>query len=197
MECLSDDTPLARLVQKRDLRRVTREALQVQVDAMPFFETNGLVIGMPDASAGEDLRVAHHTQVYSVVQVRVRINTAITNRLVSGQFTDAFLIVDEPHTPGNPARPLLACGSPTAPADTSGNCSITATSNPADFHDGTAGHPNVFQGKLVNAGSDQYLAFDLPFSAPAADQRGAFLQEHGRDHLYRLEFWESGDAIYV
>ena len=99
------------------------------------------------------------------VNITVSLNTNITSRLLAANLYDeALLIVDDPHSAVQPARPILNCGAPGAPdTGTSGPgvCSIIATTaGPAFTYDGTpgvsnttpstgygSGRPNVFQGR--------------------------------------------------
>ncbi len=85
------------------------------------------------------------------VNVTVTINTYLTSRVLAGNFVEALLIVDEPHSATNPGNPILNCGATGAPDDTpsgAGVCAITSTGVPSATYNGTAGHPNVFQGQL-------------------------------------------------
>lgn len=116
-------------------------------------------------------------QVVQPVNITVSISTNLTSRLLSGGlWSEALLIMDEPHSATNPARPILNCGNAGAPdSGPSGPnvCAIVATPNPANTYDGTpngynagtctgtttssippasgdysCGRPNVFQGRL-------------------------------------------------
>ncbi len=110
------------------------------------------------------------------VNVTILLSTNITSKLLTSTgFNEALLIVDEPNSAVNPARPILNCGAAGAP-DTGisgpGVCAITSIGNPALTYDGTAqgtyaggaattcgsagasaantygcGRPNVFQGR--------------------------------------------------
>lgn len=75
------------------------------------------------------------------VNVTVLLSTNITSRLLAGNlFNEALLIVDEPNSAANPARPLLNCGDFGAP-DTSisglGVCGIISTGDPTETYDGS------------------------------------------------------------
>jgi hypothetical protein len=99
------------------------------------------------------------------VNFTVLLNTNITSKLLAGNlYNEALLIVDEPHSAVQPARPILNCGAAGAP-DVGGSgpgvCSIISNGNPALTYDGTpnisnvtactgtygCGRPNVFQGR--------------------------------------------------
>ena len=86
------------------------------------------------------------------------LNTAVTSRLQdSNGGTEALLIVDEPgsgEVGAGPASPQLACPTPLT--------GCTVVSNGVDPYDGSAGHPNVFQG--VSSGNT--ISFQVPISAP-------------------------------
>lgn len=77
------------------------------------------------------------------VNITVFLSTNITSRLLSaGLFSEALLIIDEPHSPSRPNRPILNCGASGAP-DTSVNglgvCGIQSTGDPRRTYDGRPG----------------------------------------------------------
>jgi hypothetical protein len=117
-------------------------------------------------------------QVVQPVNITISISTNLTSRLLSGGiWSEALLIIDEPHSATNSGRNILNCGNPGNAPDTGPSganvCAIVATANPALTYDGTAnaynaglcngatatsvppaagsyscGRPNVFQGRL-------------------------------------------------
>jgi hypothetical protein len=117
-------------------------------------------------------------QLVQPVNVQVTINTYLTSRVLSGNFIEALLIIDEPHSATNPGRAILNCGAASAPdsgASGANVCAIVSTGNPTQTYDGTpngygrgdsapstcgvtalapaansysCGRPNVFQGQL-------------------------------------------------
>jgi len=107
--------------------------------------------------------------------VTVFLNTNITSRILSttnGTWSEAILLIDEPHSTANPNVPLLACGDANAP-EVSGNpgvCIMTGTGNGVGVYNGTTGRPNVFQarqgvgaaGGTANAVSWSGVPFDAP-----------------------------------
>jgi hypothetical protein len=117
-------------------------------------------------------------QVVQPVNVLISISTNLTSRLLSGGlWSEALLIIDEPHSATNPGRQILNCGN-TGALDNgpsgSNVCAIVSTGNPTQSYDGTpngyglgsgpttctgtggtpaagtysCGRPNVFQGRL-------------------------------------------------
>ena len=114
--------------------------------------------------------------VVQPVNITVTLNTNLTSRLLSGGlWSEALVIIDEPHSAFNPSRPILNCGNAGAPdSGPSGAnvCAIYATTDPSHTYDGTpngfggtgsgstfvtgtcgttaygCGRPNVFQGRL-------------------------------------------------
>jgi hypothetical protein len=114
--------------------------------------------------------------------------TAVVN---SVEFLESLLIIDEPNSQTNPARPILNCGRTEAP-DTSqagaGVCTINGGgsfgasnsyngTSPASAGAGTSlatsvsagGHPNVFQGRsllLLTGQSNQVLFSGVPIDPP-------------------------------
>jgi hypothetical protein len=96
-------------------------------------------------------------------------------------FLEALLIIDEPNSTLNPNVPLLNCGYSTALApDTSlsgpGVCSIisvgpTAGNSSPNTYNGTAGHPNVFQGRQALSGNNSVVFQGVPFDPPGTATR--------------------------
>jgi len=113
-------------------------------------------------------------QVVQPVNFTISISTNLTSRLLSGGiWSEALLIIDEPHSAVNPGRQILNCGN-TGAADSGPSgpnvCAIVSTGNPAQTYDGTpngygagtctgvapipaangysCGRPNVFQARL-------------------------------------------------
>jgi hypothetical protein len=81
-------------------------------------------------------------QVVQPVNVSVTISTNLTSRLLSGGlWSEALLIVDEPHSAVKPGTNILNCGNSGA-SDTGPSgpnvCAIVATSDPSRTYDGTA-----------------------------------------------------------
>jgi hypothetical protein len=122
------------------------------------------------------------------VSIQVFLSTNITSKLTNGAsspFDEALLIVDNPNTatgpgglsatttPAGASIPILNCGQTGAPENTvsgPGVCQITSDGNPYDTYDGTAGHPNVFQGRTANLGvtgiSSSIVFQGVPFDPP-------------------------------
>jgi len=111
------------------------------------------------------------------VNFTLTVSTNITSRLLSGAFTEALLIVDEPASAANPAVPLLACDTTGAPANTAsgpGICAITSTGTPSQTYDGSTGRPNIFQGRISsNPNESNVIQFNgVPFDPPGTGQGG-------------------------
>ena len=75
--------------------------------------------------------------------VHLTLPAPITSRIYSNGWSEVLLIFDEPNTwlPGA-TNTLRACSDP------SGICTILGSGNGVGTYDGTAGHPNVFPGKI-------------------------------------------------
>ncbi len=85
-------------------------------------------------------------QVVPQVNVTIFLSTNVTSKfLAAGLYNEALLIIDEPNSAVNPARPILNCGNTGAPDfGPSGPavCAIFSTGNPAQTYDGgIAGNP--------------------------------------------------------
>jgi hypothetical protein len=97
--------------------------------------------------------------------------TAVSNQV---QFLEALLIVDEPASIINPTVPILNCGNIGAPDDTqagTGVCAIVGggSDGAAATYNGTAGHPNVFQGRsfsLFSGQQNQVVFSGIPINPP-------------------------------
>jgi len=110
--------------------------------------------------------------------VTIFLNTNITSRILStsqGTWSEAILMIDEPHSPSNPGVQLLACGDGNAPevVGAPGVCIITGTGGgigPNGPYNGSTGRPNVFQSRqgvgsaatTANAVSWNGVPFDAP-----------------------------------
>jgi hypothetical protein len=118
-------------------------------------------------------------QTVPPVNFTILLNTNITSKLTTtlgvGGWNEALLIIDEPHSPVNTARPILNCGlagvAPDNGVSGPGVCAITSVGIPAATYDGCppvpgapgtgeptgvpvcttgtygTGRPNVFQGR--------------------------------------------------
>jgi len=107
-------------------------------------------------------------QVVQPVNIVVNISTNLTSRVLGYGangvvWTEALLIIDEPHSAVNPARPLLNCGNAGAPdsANSIGGvgpsgpnvCAIVSTGNPAQTYDGTANGYGLTTGATTCTGT--------------------------------------------
>jgi len=120
--------------------------------------------------------------------VTVFLNTNITSRILStsqGTWSEAILMIDEPHSTSNPAIPLLACGDANT-NEVPGNpgvCIVHGTGNGAGVYSGTPGsgatdsagfflnaRPNVFQARqgvgAAAATANAVTWSGVPFDAP-------------------------------
>ena len=131
------------------------------------------------------------TQVGATVpasNVTIFLNTNVTSRILStsqGTWSEAILMIDEPHSPSNPLVPLLACGD----ANTNeipgnpGTCIVHGTGTGAGVYSGSAGsgatdangfflnaRPNVFQARqgvgAAAATANAVTWSGIPFDAP-------------------------------
>ena len=93
---------------------------------------------------------------FTVTFLNTRITSKVTATAASNAvlFTESLLLVDEPNTNSAVQHPILNCGQIGAPDDGPagpGMCSITSTGDPTATYDGSAGHPNVFQGQVADS----------------------------------------------
>src|SRR5436190_14125647 len=92
----------------------------------------------------------------------------------SVQFLEALLVVDEPASFGNPAFPILNCGNTSTPDNTASGPGVCAmmgggSDGAAASYNGTAGHPNVFQGRsfsLITGQQNQVVFASVPIDPP-------------------------------
>jgi len=114
--------------------------------------------------------------------VTVFLNTNITSRIVStnqGVWSEAILMIDEPHSVANPTTQLLACGDTGTNQTSPGVCTILGTAGgigPTGPYSGTAGHPNVFQARAGIGGNTSVASnpsavtwSGVPFDAPGTN----------------------------
>ena len=108
------------------------------------------------------------------VNVTSQTTAVLTTAGTSVEFLESLLIVDEPNSPSNPGVVLLNCGQTAAP-DTSqagaGVCNITGGGSlgASTTYNGTAGHPNVFQGRsfrLITGQFNQVVFSGVPIDPP-------------------------------
>jgi len=121
-----------------------------------------------------------HGQSISPVNIAVNLDTYMSSKVTatasnSVQFLEALLFVDEPDSEVNPAVPILNCGNAGAPDDTPqqgpGVCPMMGggADGAAATYNGTAGHPNVFQGRSVGpltGQMNQVLFIGVPIDPP-------------------------------
>jgi len=96
-------------------------------------------------------------QIVQPVNISISISTNLTSRLLSGGlWSEALLIIDEPHSATNPTRPILNCGASGAlDSGLSGPnvCSIVSTGNPVQTYDGTPNGYGFTIGGVGTAGT--------------------------------------------
>jgi len=116
-------------------------------------------------------------QTVPQANVTIFLSTNITSRITASPFTEALLLMDEPHAAGvTAAVPLLACD----PANVNnGVCAITGTGSGVGVYNptnpivnlvqpngtlGTSPRPNAFQGRF--SGVNQVTFFGVPIDPP-------------------------------
>jgi hypothetical protein len=113
--------------------------------------------------------------------ITVFLSQNVTSRIVgtgggAGTFLDALLIIDEPDSANNPATQLLNCGAPTALDNQTVNgagpgvCEIVSTGSASQTYNGTAAHPNVFQGRAGQT-SNSVVFHGVPLDPPGTVTR--------------------------
>jgi hypothetical protein len=145
------------------------------------------------------------------------VTSKITAATSSGNFLEALLIVDEPNSSLNPNTPILNCGYSVALApDTSlsgpGVCSIVSlgtsagNSSPLTYN-GTAGHPNVFQGRQALNSTNSVVFQGVPFDPPGtatrylrftnvrANANGAGIAQANQTSLITMGISSSGNNV--
>lgn len=110
------------------------------------------------------------TQLGAIVpgsNIQIFLNTNITSRLLaSGGWSEALLMIDEPHSTTSPTTPLLVCGDANTNevVNNPGVCTILGTGNGVGVYSGGAGRPNVFQGR--QQGANSILFAGVPVDPP-------------------------------
>ena len=125
------------------------------------------------------------------VTLTVFVTAPITSKItgdpiptLQSPFTEVLALIDEPNSSfaynaANPnvRRPLLACGStPHSPYDVNnvGVCSIISDGSGMTTYIGYAGHPNVFQGRVMpNTGGTGIQFVDMPIDPPGPGNHGS------------------------
>lgn len=111
--------------------------------------------------------------------IEIFLNTNITSRLLSLSWSEALLLVDEPHSTSNPTVPLLVCGGTGTNelATNPGVCQMYGTGDGRNVYAGTSAlpfgspnaRPNVFQGRQV--GVNSILFAGVPIDPPGANRQ--------------------------
>ncbi len=119
--------------------------------------------------------------IIPATNIRVFLNTNITSRILStsGNFSEALLMIDEPHSTTNPNVPLRLCGDAgtNEVATNPGVCTLYGTGNGLGVYNGssnngTAGavdprnRPNVFQARQVLANAVEWAG--VPVDPPGS-----------------------------
>lgn len=102
-------------------------------------------------------------QIIPQVNITVTLNTNVTSRLTLNPYSEVLLILDEPHSPSNPSIPLSVCDPNNV---SSAICSILGNGTGQGIYNGSTGHPNVFQGRVIAANQVLFLA--VPIDPPGA-----------------------------
>ena len=93
------------------------------------------------------------------VNIQINLNTSVTSKLLSGNWSEALLLIDEPL----PASQRM-CGTSGDTVPQAGVCTITGTGTGSGTYNGTAGRPNVFQG--YQAAANELLWTAVPIDPP-------------------------------
>jgi hypothetical protein len=113
-------------------------------------------------------------QVNINVNLDVNVSSQTTKVINQVEFLESLLIIDEPNSASNPARPILNCGRAEAPDNTQagvGVCSVLGGGSigAQNTYNGTQGHPNVFQGRsfrLITGQYNQVVFSGIPIDPP-------------------------------
>ena len=123
-------------------------------------------------------------------------NTTVTSRITADGYTEALLIIDEPHL-RTQWFPLLACGDSGTYDDGSGVCSITSLNGSGiGNYQGQVGHPNVYQAR-VGANPNQLVWRDIPVDAPGTQTTRTFLFTNLRANVKQLGVSTTADPTLV
>ncbi len=93
--------------------------------------------------------------------IQVSLNTSLTSRLLSGTWSEALLLMDEP----GPQTQRI-CGTSGDTETSPGVCSMTGNGTGANVYSGTVGRPNVFQGRQT--GPNTITFSGVPIDPPGA-----------------------------
>lgn len=157
----------------------TNQALQCVANAgvPPLVRAEGLAELVGDVTL--NCQGGIPTQAGAIVpatNIRVFLNTNITSRILatSGNFSEALLMIDEPHSTTNPAVPLRLCGDTNTNevATNPGVCTLYGTGNGLGVYSGsnpdpspsTRNRPNVFQARQVLANAVEWAG--VPVDPP-------------------------------
>jgi len=112
------------------------------------------------------------------VNIAVNLDTFVSSKItkvvgLNTEFLESLIIIDEPNSAANPLVPVRNCGA--ASEDTTaagpGICTLTGagSAGSAAQYNGSAGHPNVFQGRslaLITGQTNQVTYLAVPIDPP-------------------------------
>jgi len=112
------------------------------------------------------------------VNIAVNLDTFVSSKItkivgLNTEFLESLIIIDEPNSAANPLVPIRNCGA--ASEDTTaagpGICTLAGAGSlgSAGQYNGTAGHPNVFQGRslaLITGQTNQVTFLAIPIDPP-------------------------------
>jgi hypothetical protein len=99
------------------------------------------------------------------VTLTLSFNTNVTSRIPVAGFSEALLLIDEPHTNASGGtNTLFACGAAGSNDNGSGVCSATGDGTGTNTYNGAPGHPNVFQGQP--SGTEALVWNNVPIDPP-------------------------------
>jgi hypothetical protein len=202
---------------------VTQSATNLLARAEGYTEEVGDVLlactgGTPTA-AGQPV-----PQINIQIFLSQNVTSKITAATSSGNFLEALLIIDEPNSTlvdangtSHTNTPILNCGYSAALApDTSlsgpGVCSIvsagpSAGNSSPNTYNGTAGHPNVFQGRQALNSTNSVVFQGVPFDPPGtatrylritnvrANANGAGIAQANQTSLITMGISSSGNNV--
>ncbi len=90
-------------------------------------------------------------------------NAPVTSRLLASGWSEALLLINEP----SPSQQRV-CGTPGGTVNLAGSCAIVSGGDLNSTYEGSAGHPNVFQGMV--AGPNSLAWVGVPINAGGSSE---------------------------
>ena len=147
--------------------RFVRAGGKAELTADLFFSCHGgkpvpTYAPVPTYTIQVEMAYAKNSEIYTSHYVRGGGLNVASRQLGLDGYLETLLIVDEPRSAAHPETPLTLCNY-ASPFSLYGVCPIIGNGSGTNQYDGSAGHPNVYQGRLVKPGVVEWTNIPIDF----------------------------------